>query len=131
MPQMANVTIKAANGTTDVVLVAKVPSSGDASPARWEEDAANTIRKFRPYFTAQTRYNGDRTGRREDLKVSIPVVRTINGESVLKGAVVFNVSAVLPLDITDAESNEAVARCANFLSSALVKEVMASGYAPT
>lgn len=131
MPQMANITIKAANGTTDVVLVAKVPSAGDSSPATWAEDASNTIRKLRPTMSAVSRFNGDRTARRVDLKVSVPIVRVVDTTSTQAGSFVANLSFVVPQDVSDTEANEAVARVVNFASSTLIKAVLSEGYSPT
>lgn len=39
MPQMANITVKKADGTTDVVYTALTPAGGDNSPARWSANA--------------------------------------------------------------------------------------------
>lgn len=131
MPQMADITIKASNGTTDVVLVAKTPSAGDSSAATWSEDASNTIRKYRPIFSVSSRYNGPRTARRVEIKISVPVMRTVGLETVQSGGIISQHSLVLPLDVTDTEAAEAVARIVNFHSSALIKAVLGSGYAPT
>lgn len=62
MPTMADITVKAANGTTDVVLKAKAPSFGDKSDAIWNIDASSTIRNHRPVFTSQTLWNGTKNG---------------------------------------------------------------------
>lgn len=40
--QIADLTVKKANGTTDVVYVASQPSSGDGTPAVWREPTAGT-----------------------------------------------------------------------------------------
>lgn len=131
MANMANITIKAANGSTDVVLVAKVPSAGDSSPARWDEDAANTIRRLRPTFQCVSRFNGERSARRVDVKVSVPVTRVIESVDTSIGNIVFNGSIVVPLDVSDTQANEAVARVVNYLASGLMKTVLSEGYSPT
>lgn len=43
MPTMANITVKKADGTTDIVFDAIAGSGGDTSAARWRQDTGNTV----------------------------------------------------------------------------------------
>ena len=58
MAQISDITVKKADGTTDVVYVAATPSAGDKSPAVWTQNAFSGIQGFRPRFEVQTQDNG-------------------------------------------------------------------------
>lgn len=131
MPNMANVTIKAANGTTDVVLVAKVPSAGDKSPAKWTVDTAAAIREHRPSATLMSQDNGNRTARKMSIVSRFPVVRTINGVLTVVATVPCSIDIPMPNGLTDTEAAEAIAFHVNFAASTLAKECMKEGYAPS
>jgi transcriptional regulator of met regulon len=46
MPAMANITVKKADDTTDVIYVAISPSAGDKVPAIWQVTASQPIKVF-------------------------------------------------------------------------------------
>lgn len=130
MPQMANITVKKADGTTDIVYTASVPSSGDKSPALWTQNA-QSIRSFRPQITTLSQFNGPRDARRVNVVGKYPVVRTISGTDQKVATIPVEATIALPLVITDTEAQEVVAQFANILRSTLMQDVLASGYAPT
>lgn len=131
MPSMANITIKASNGTTDVVFVAKSPSAGDKVPARWSVDAASTIPAFRPVASIVSRDNGNRTARTFSMTTKFPVVETENGVQVIKGYVPFQISGVLPTNLDAAKVKEAIYQTGNLFVSTLIRGSFEDGYAPT
>lgn len=131
MPQMANVTIKAANGSTDVVYVAKVPSAGDKTPARWSVDAANTVPAYRPQLEMVTRSNGPRNARIVEINLSYPVTGVVNGNEVKLGSVPVKVYATVPTNLPDTATKEPLYQIGNLLSSALIRASLETGYAPT
>lgn len=131
MPQMADVTVKAADGTTNVVYVSKVPSAGDKSPAKWTADAASTTRDHRPVATLMSKDNGDRSARVMTYVGNVPIVRTIDGVPTVVARVPANFEIRVPGGITDVETGEAVARHVNFCAASLPKQVFVDGYAPT
>lgn len=128
MPTMANITVKAANGTTDVVLVAKTPSFGDKSNAVWAIDAASSIRSMRPQFTSTTLWNGPKTARRAIQAVDWPVVRNIESVETIVHRCLASANVLIPTGLTDAEIAEFVHVTGNFLVSNLIREVQKSGY---
>lgn len=131
MPIMANVTVKAANGTTDVVYVAKSPAAGDGSQAVWAVDAASTYRDQRAVAKISAADNGTRTARRVRQSHSVPIIRTIDGLPTKIGNIVFERSAIIPNGVTDSEAAEAAAMDANFSASTLIKSVFTDGMAPS
>lgn len=132
MPQMANVTVKAANGTSDIIYVAMTPSSGDTTAARWRVEAASPIAGNRAAVSFTTKDNGNRTARRADINFTYPyVVEPVGGQPVVKSAVSVSVSLGLPKDIPDTDLAEAIAQFGNFVSSTLVRDSLKAGFAPT
>ena len=71
MPSMADITVKN-KANVDVVYVAKVPSAGDKTPARWTADALHGIAGFRPSFTTGTRNNSSQNARVLEANYAFP-----------------------------------------------------------
>lgn len=130
MPQMANITVKKADGTTDVTYTANVPSAGDKSPASWTQNS-ESARSLRPTISALSQYNGPRDARRVSFVGKFPVVRQVAGVPTKVATIPVEATIALPLVITDNEAGEAAAQFANILRSTLMQQVFSSGYAPT
>ena len=129
MPQMANITVKAANGTTDVVYTAKVPSAGDKSPAIWKNDNVGNVLAAKPTLSVQSSSNGNRTSRRIKAKYTWPKQRVdAAGNTLVQGGAILEVSALVPQDMTAAEIDEFVAQGLNLGASALFKSMVRDGY---
>lgn len=131
MPQMANITVKKANGTTDIVWTALTPSAGDSSPARWRSDTASLIPGNRPTFDLLTVYNGPKTARRAKGSAKFPVVKTENSVEVLKGTIPLEMSILIPQGLEETDAAEAVAQLFGLMFSQLFRDSVKSGYAPT
>lgn len=133
MPNMANVTVKAANGTTDVVFVAQSPSGGDGIPAIWRIDAEGTNPAVRPSFQLRAGWNGPKTLRRSEALYVHPYAYTDanTGLSLSKSKVSVQITVQVPQDIPDTTADEAVARAVNMAASALIKECFATGFSAT
>lgn len=131
MPQMANVTVKKADGTTDIVYTAEVPSAGDSSPAQWSSKSASTTRAYRPIIRMTTAYNGPKTARRVSVTGKYPIVRQVSGVDTLVGTIPLELSAVIPLIVTDVEASEATRQFENFVTNVLIRECIEQGFAAT
>lgn len=131
MPQMANITVKASNGTSDVAYVAATPSAGDKVPARWTLAAANPRPSFRPTLQVVSTDNGPKTARTVDINLVFPIVETLNGVDVVTARVPMKFHAVLPTNVAASAVKEPAYQFGNLLSSALIREVLESGYSPT
>lgn len=133
MPSMANITVKRADGTTDITYNMLSASGGDSSPAVWRQDSGNTRPMgMRPMFRLWSKFNGPRTARVIDAEFLMPVtyVETDTGLTKELARIPFKLNAVLPLNITSGDLGECV-QGQNLLAAALIKEVMTTGYAPT
>lgn len=132
MPAAANITVKKNDGTTDIVYTLVSASGGDKSPfiAR-SQTAVGTVGQ-QPYISVQSRSNGDNTARRVEGKVVFPSVYTDTAQSLTKirSTAILEFSAVLPLDIANADALEFAAQSTNLLAAALMKSTLAVGYAP-
>lgn len=131
MPQMANITVKKADGTTDVLYTAATPAAGDKSAAVWKNKTVGTTNAQNPSFTCVSADNGTRKARRLRTTFNWPKTRLDSGGNVIvQGGASGESSHLIPQDMTPAEIAEYVAQYANLLSSALIKSAFNDGYAP-
>lgn len=132
MTNATDITIKKFDGTTDVVWTSITGSGGDKSPAVWRSNTAPGTAGQRPAAHVQARWNGDQTARRVDYQITFPSVYTDADSSLSKvrSVAVFQGSAAVPMDMTDADRHEFSAQCMNLLASALFKGALDTGYAP-
>jgi hypothetical protein len=130
MPQMANITIKN-SADADVVFSAATPSSGDKSPAQWTSNSASATIGNRPKFGVQTRDNSRGNGRVLEINFNFPILQTIAGVETVVARVPLTASGTLPTNVDASKVSEAFLQFGNLISSDLIREAMADGYAPT
>lgn len=132
MPNMANITVKKNDGTTDVVYTAVVPSAGDKTPAIWKNQTIGTASAHRPELKLMSRENGTSSARRVEGVFTYPTLVTgSDGKLHVADKVIMNVSGVVPKGMPDADVNEAVSQCFNLFVATLLKDSFKTGYAPT
>lgn len=130
MPSMANITVLNASAA-NVIYVAAVPSAGDTSAARWNQNAASGIAGFRPTFTSITRDNGNNTGRRLTVNYMFPVVETVGGVDTITAKVTASSTILLPTNVAVSSVKNGYVQFANLLASPLMVAVAEEGYSPT
>lgn len=130
MASMANITVKNA-ANVDVVYVAKIPSAGDRSPARWTLDASSTIPAHRPQLELVTRDNGTATGRSISASFKARYTQTIAGVETKIAEMPLRLEGTVPTNVDATWVNDMVVQLSNLLASALVRDSVANGYAPT
>lgn len=132
MPNMANIVIKKADGTTDVTYTSAAPSAGDKSPAVWKNQTVGTVLAARPSFTLVAMDNGTRKARRVRSTFLWPKTRVDTaGNVTVVGGASSESSHLIPQDMTPTEIGEYVAQYANLLASTLIKQSLVDGYAPS
>lgn len=131
MAQIANITVKKNDGTTDVVYTALVPSAGDTVPALWRADAASAIPAHRPTLKMLTQNNSKRNARVERISFAYPVFQIIGGVEQKIGVIPMELNATIGTNFDTAVINEAVTQFGNLAVSALIRQSMKDGYAPT
>jgi len=129
---MANLTVKAYNTTSDVIYVAQTPSAGDKTPARWRVDAFGTVPANRPVFTVSSYASANGQARLVNGKLVYPETYTDSTTGLInvRNSASISFSAIIPQMLNMSTINETVAQFANLLKTALMQEVIASGYAP-
>lgn len=133
MPAMANLTVKKADGTTDVTYVAATPSAGDKSAAIWTQNAFSGIQGYRPRLELQTQNNGTSDIRQARFRFRFPSTYTDSTTGLQKSLaeVGFEGVVYLPKTVTTTEWNEAFSQLGNLLSTTLVRDSVEEGFAPT
>lgn len=133
MPNLANITVKKSDGTTDVVYDGLAPSSGNGTDAVWRQDTgANPDMPVghRAMLTLSATDNGPKTARRL-VGVSKRPYSTLNaasGKFEFKDQCVMRVEATIPGAIPATEINEFVHQSTNAFASALIKACLSAGY---
>lgn len=135
MPSMASLTVKKADGVTDIVFNQLTGAGGDASPAYWRQDTGAPAALpvgLRPYFKLMTKWNGPKTARQTIFEIVFPyaVLDPSTGLYSAKDRVVFSGIATFPQAIPIGSLNEAAAQGLNLLAQPLVVESHRVGYAP-
>jgi len=135
MPSMASITVKKADGTTDIVYDAVAASGGESSPAVWRQDtgaAAGLPVGLRSLFKVSSKWNGPKTARQLSFEFSMPYAVQDSTTTLYsaKDRVVFTGVLTLPQGIPSANLNE-VNQVLNLMASTLIKSSAQAGYAPT
>ncbi|DAD50424.1 TPA_asm: coat protein [ssRNA phage Zoerhiza.2_30] len=136
MPSMASITVKKADGTTDIVFDQISASGGENSPAFWRQDtgaAAGLPVGLRPYLRLSSKWNGPKTARQIAFEANFPYAVQDSTTTLYsaKDRVVATGVITMPQGIPSVNLNEAAAQILNLLSSALIKSSVQVGYAPT
>lgn len=132
MPQMADVTVKKSDGTTDSVYVAKTASAGDKSAAVWSCVADSAIPAHRTEIRMTAGWNDKKTARRVETSGTAPYVSNdASGRPQIVGRVNFNGGTIyVDQNVPDTFVADKTAEYVNFCASTLAKASYASGYAP-
>lgn len=129
MPQMANITVKKADGTTDITFTQQQPSAGDSQPAIWKCETVGSVRAGRPVLSLVARNNGTNKARRLVASTLFPKVRTdTSGNAVVQGGASSDASFLIPQDMTDDEIKQFVHQTTALYASALMRACLESGY---
>ena len=132
MPQMADITVKKADETTNIVYTQFVPSAGDKSAALWKSTSVGSAPGFNPSLAMDSSDNGPKTARRVNLRFAYPYTVTGGDGTVsVSDTFRFDGTAVVPNRMPQSVIDEAAAQAMNLFASTLVKACLKSGYSPT
>lgn len=133
MPAIANITIKKANGTTDITYAAKSPSAGDGVPAVWRSDTVGFAQAHQPEFRLAAREASKGLKRALRSTYVYPQIATnsTTGVTSVIDKAVFSFDATIPKGMAAADVSEAAYQFANIVASALVKQCLADGVSAT
>jgi hypothetical protein len=130
---MADITVKKADGTTDVTYSKVNGAAGDQSPAVWEVTAASAVPAFRPRLVVKSRnYAGQTPGRRLEAELLWPVTVTgTDGVTRLVDTLSVKGNFTLSRSVPQTDIDEAMYQGGNLMGSLLMKQSAASGSAPS
>lgn len=133
MPNMANITVKKADGTTDIIYVNLSPSAGDTTPAMWRVESIGSIPGNRPALQCTSKFTADRRARIVTVKLVYPETYTDSTTGIIQTRLRTSDSytRIIPLDASDSVNQESAAQFANLLKSTLLQQVLSSGFAPS
>lgn len=132
MPQLADITVKKNDGTTDVTYTGVIPSAGDKSAAVWRNNAVATAAAHRPELQMTSQWNGPRTARRVASKYTYPALAVgSDGKINVADKAILEVNVLLPQSMPDSDINEFVSQGLNLAASTLYKNCAKVGYAAT
>lgn len=137
MPTASSITIKKADGTTDIVYDLVTASGGDNSPVVYRQDTgapAGLPVGLRPTFRLMSKWNGAKSARvlNHEFEYPYAVQNTTTTRYESTDKVVFkNGSLTAPQNIPSNIITEATAQYCNLIGSTAVKAQFAAGYAAT
>lgn len=133
MPQMANISIKKLDGTTDVTYESLTPSSGDKTEAKWRmtsSDSGSVAPALRKTLTVKSKSSVNGVVRIVEGKFVSPEVVTIGTTESQKNST-FSFVGTIDQSFTDAQAGEFAAQVANLIKSDLMQSVIKDGYSPS
>lgn len=133
MPNMANIVVKKADGTTDITYTGLSPSAGDNTPAQWRVESIGTIAGNRPVLKVSSKYTADHKARIINVKLVYPETYTDanSGLVMTRLRTSDSYTRIFPLDASDTVIQESMAQFANLLKSTLIQDVGKTGFAPS
>lgn len=133
MAAQNSVTVKKADGTTDIVYTAIQPAGGDGTPAVWRQENAGLMVGQRPLFKMKVVPNGSNTARKVHIEHSYPFTYTDSATGLTKVMNVIYGSSdyLIPNECTDAMIAEAIHQKTNLEVAAAIRDAIKAGIAPT
>jgi len=136
MPTMASITVKKFDGVTDIIYDNLAASGGDSSPAVWRQDTGSATALpvgLRNTLKLATMWNGPKTARQVKFSFAAPYAVQDSTTTLYqaKDRVVFEGIMTVPQAIPANNINEACYQFLNLMAATLVKQAVASGYAPS
>lgn len=132
MAQLANITVKKNDGTTDIVYTGLVPASGDGNPAVWKSQTVGSAQAHQPEFrmTSRDASNGSKRHVRSTFVYPQIATDTTTGVTTVIDRAMFSGDWTLPKSMASADVNEFASQLANLIASTLLKTAVKEGYAP-
>lgn len=128
---MSNLTIKKADGTTDVTFTMIAPSAGDNNPALYRSTSTGSAPARQDSLEVYGRWNKANTVRRVNQKfVRCYNVTDPSGVETRAGVVVVEITTASPISVPQSHVDEAVAQSANLYKHTEIQSACKAGYAP-
>ena len=128
MPNITNLTVKKADGTTDVTYTALNPAGGDGYPAIFRCMAVGAVPSANPEFRVSSRPN--KAGRVLRVTAQYPNVSIVSGASVVTAGAAFSMEFRVKDNQVQTDTTEAAAQFVNLLKTPLLQECLKTGFPP-
>lgn len=133
MPTQTNITVKKADGTTDVVYTAICPAAGDGSAAIFKNKTVGTTVGQQPELRMTATAKGNAAEPARSVKTTYKYPRSVSnvttGEIILKPGLMIKFEAIQSQVMPAAELAEGVHQGCNLVASALFKQCVIDGFA--
>lgn len=126
MPQLTNITVKKADGTTDIVFTGLSPSAGYGSPALFRSNSVGTNIAQRPSLAVTPIARPNRSVVKTNFVY--PIVDAATGKVVDYGTI--KAESNFPMTADDSVVSEMAHQGTNLLATALIKSVLKEGMGP-
>lgn len=132
MPNMADISVKKADGTTNVVYTAVKPSAGDKVAAIWRATTGATFGAGKPELQCVSRDAANGTQRVVSWKLVMPETYTDTTTGLVSVRFKDVASSVYTVDqrIADSLHDELAAQFGNLMISTLARDINKTGFAP-
>lgn len=132
MPNLANITVKKTDGTTDIIYTGLQPSAGDGSPAIWRQ-MAQPYPSCQPELRLIAKPAKGKMGRsvRGTFVYPQAMVNSTTGVTSVLTTAFGDFNFILDKNMSQVEITEAATQFANLIASALIKNCMATGFSAT
>lgn len=125
-----NITVKKADGTTDVVYTNVTGATG-RDAAVYRNNTVGTTPAEKPEFSISNTTNGPKTAIRMPFSFAWPTVtEDAGGNKSISGRASLSGSLLIPSNMPDADIAELVAQSTNLLVSAAIRASFNAGIAP-
>lgn len=128
MPQITDITVKKADGSTDITYTALNPAGGDGIPAIFRSQTVGASPAARPEIRVSAK--ATKTGRQIRLTGQYPTVVTSGGVDTITRGTRIGLTIDLENAQGQAQIDEAVVQMLNVCASTLVKECGKTGFPP-
>lgn len=128
MPNISNLTVKKADGTTDVTYTALNPAGGDGIPAIFRSQTVGTAPAANPEVRVSSR--SSKTGRVLRITAQYPKVQTISGVETVTTGAALTVEMQISSNQSATDSTEAAAQFVNILKTPLIQSCLNTGFPP-
>lgn len=120
--QIANITIKN-QANADVVYTAARPQGGESTPALWLVKSGS--RNSQERLEALVRRSGSNQGYKTTIKITLPVMDTVNPALKVTN-MVFDLTVTTPDLMTDAAILDASTRFKNIIASTAIQQIIST-----
>jgi hypothetical protein len=129
---IADITVKKADGTTDIIWSAVTGSGVDGTAALWRNNASAGFVGQRPTYTLTSRSNQAGTVRRLDGVITFPSVYTETSTSLTKevGVMSIKFSVAVPQNLPNADIREFAAQATHVINDGMTYNAILTGYSP-